>query len=109
MHIVEYEPHGISTHGLNSRDHAVALAPNGQALFRAVALDFSAGAHDPQILGAEIVARAILEADAQDPAVFSEPQLTWPRAAMTFLHALPRYYLQPMNSRSATKFAVWRG
>src|SRR6266851_5266050 len=78
VHVVEHEPHRVIANRMHFEDGDVALAGDGLALVRRMALHLRARAPDAQILGIELEALAAVEGDDECLAVLAQPQLGRP-------------------------------
>ncbi len=80
MHVVEHEPHGVVPDRLHLEDHHLALAGDGLAFIRVMALHLRARALDAQILGGQREGAAALERDRERAPVLGEPDFRGPGA-----------------------------
>ena len=78
MAIAEQQPHRVIAGGLDLLDGHVALAGLGLALGGGMALHFRAGTLDPQIFGAELMARPIIEGHGEQTTSVREAQFRGP-------------------------------
>jgi hypothetical protein len=78
MTVVEDDADGVIADRLEAGDRHILLAGDGDLLAGAVAFHLGAWALDPEILGREAVAGAVVEGNLEAPAARLEADLLWP-------------------------------